>query len=120
MIATQNSNSFKMRFLFLSWLAVLSLEFVMVSCQQDLPLWSGQAISKELLRPYLLDSSEESSDYESPKVPALASYTNRQAAGGLKKRVAMGVDLPDYILHYRGKSPDLGSFRERMQLSGRR
>ncbi|GFY42018.1 uncharacterized protein TNIN_161531 [Trichonephila inaurata madagascariensis] len=84
-----------MRFLFLSWLAVLSLEFVMVSCQQDLPLWSGQAISKELLRPYLLDSSEESSDYESPKVPALASYTNRQAAGGLKKRVVVRKSLGD-------------------------
>ncbi|KAF8767701.1 uncharacterized protein LOC129966927 [Argiope bruennichi] len=109
-----------MRFVLISWLAVLIVESVMVSCQQDLPLWSGQAISKELLRPYLLDavSSEESSDYESPKSLSLSS--SRQVTGGLKKRVAMGVDLPDYILHYRGKSPDLGSFRERMQLSGRR
>ncbi|XP_076362159.1 uncharacterized protein LOC143253008 [Tachypleus tridentatus] len=37
-----------------------------------------------------------------------------------KRTAAMGVDLPDYILHYKGGWPDLSSFRERMQKSGRR
>jgi hypothetical protein len=32
----------------------------------------------------------------------------------------MGVDLPDYILHYKGNNwPNLGSFREKMQKSGK-
>ncbi|XP_015908927.1 uncharacterized protein [Parasteatoda tepidariorum] len=110
-----------MKFILISWLMVIGFECVLVTCQQDIPLWSGQAISKEILRPFFLDSSsEESPDYENQKTQALSSYSTRQNAGSIKKRVAMGVDLPDYILHYRGKSPDLGSFRERMQISGRR
>ncbi|XP_076304238.1 uncharacterized protein LOC143222126 [Tachypleus tridentatus] len=37
-----------------------------------------------------------------------------------KRTATMGVDLPDYILHYRSGWPDMSSFRERMQKSGRR
>ncbi|KFM72115.1 hypothetical protein X975_26192, partial [Stegodyphus mimosarum] len=110
-----------MRFFLILWCAVMGLESFFVCCQQD--LWGGQTLSKDLMRPYFLEpSSLESPDYESAKSSPLNSFpSSRQTTGGLKKRVAaMGVDLPDYILHYRGKSPDLGSFRERMQLSGRR
>ncbi|XP_053213465.1 uncharacterized protein LOC128396856 [Panonychus citri] len=35
------------------------------------------------------------------------------------KRAAMGVDLPDYILHYRSTLPNYGDFREKMQKSGK-
>ncbi|GIY37281.1 uncharacterized protein CDAR_261411 [Caerostris darwini] len=88
-----------MRVILISWLSVLVL---MVSCQQDLPLWSGQAISKELLRPYLLEpassSSEDSSDYEAPK----ASYTTRQVANGLKKRVGESETTTDPSVISRG------------------
>lgn len=31
----------------------------------------------------------------------------------------MGVDLPDYILHYNGKVPNIGNYREKMQKSGK-
>ncbi|KAI1297182.1 hypothetical protein HDE_04771 [Halotydeus destructor] len=36
------------------------------------------------------------------------------------KRTAMGVDLPDYILHYNGKgmSPNLGNYRAKMERNG--
>ncbi|XP_022251561.1 uncharacterized protein LOC111087818 [Limulus polyphemus] len=37
-----------------------------------------------------------------------------------KRTATMGVDLPDYILHYKSGWPDLSSFRDRMQKSGRR
>ncbi|XP_022253763.1 uncharacterized protein LOC111088313 [Limulus polyphemus] len=37
-----------------------------------------------------------------------------------KRTAAMGVDLPDYILHYKGRWPNLSSFRDRMLKSGRR
>ncbi|XP_022237102.1 uncharacterized protein LOC111084896 [Limulus polyphemus] len=37
-----------------------------------------------------------------------------------KRTAAMGVDLPDYILHFKGNWPDLTSFRDRMQKSGKR
>lgn len=88
----------QMRYLVFSWFAVVALQCVLVTCQQDLPLWSGQAISKELLRPYFLDaasSSIESPDYDSSqKSPALSSaYPARQSVGGLKKRVG------EFILH---------------------
>ena len=44
----------------------------------------------------------------------LFSYTNHQSA--------MGVDLPDYILHYNGKPmpPNIGNYREKMQKNGRK
>jgi len=34
----------------------------------------------------------------------------------------MGVDLPDYILHYNGKPmpPNIGNYREKMQKNGRK
>ncbi|XP_022240127.1 uncharacterized protein LOC111085511 [Limulus polyphemus] len=37
-----------------------------------------------------------------------------------KRTAAMGVDLPDYILHFKGNWPDLSIFRDRMQQSGKR
>uniref|UniRef100_T1K4Q8 Uncharacterized protein n=2 Tax=Tetranychus urticae TaxID=32264 RepID=T1K4Q8_TETUR len=35
------------------------------------------------------------------------------------KRAAMGVDLPDYILHYRSNLPNYGDLREKMQKGGK-
>ena len=84
-----------MRFLLLSWLVVVSIQCVLVACQQDLPLWSGQTLSKELLRPYLLDaSSAESPDYD---VSQKSSFPTRQSSSTLKKRVGKWKTLNPHI-----------------------
>lgn len=84
-----------MRFLLFSWFAVVSLQCILVACQQDLPLWSGQAIPKELLRPYFLDatSSVESPDYDSSQKSQ--AYPAVRQTNGLKKRVGeLALVLP--------------------------
>ncbi|KAG8181813.1 hypothetical protein JTE90_001468 [Oedothorax gibbosus] len=115
----------KMRSILLSsTVLVLCLSGVLVSCQQDLTRWSGEQAVRDLLRSMLMEVED---DYEAPasssKTSSSSSFHGRQKGGpsSMKdKRVAMGVDLPDYIMNYRGKSPDLGAFRDRMLLSGRR
>lgn len=33
--------------------------------------------------------------------------------------LAMGIDLPDFLLNYNGKVPITGSYREKMERNGR-
>ncbi|XP_054164938.1 uncharacterized protein LOC128962577 [Oppia nitens] len=50
--------------------------------------------------------------------PLLKEHSILRSAA--KRAAAMGVDLPDYLLHYKGNGwSNLGSFREKMQKSGK-
>lgn len=78
-----------------STVLVLCVCSVLVSCQQDLPLWSGgqAAIPRELLRSLLLDAED---DYEAPasssktSSSSSSSFHGRQS-GAPKKRVGKSL-----------------------------
>jgi len=66
----------------------------------------------------LPDSYYDDSMWQQNLEPILSDHSFLRSAA--KRAAAMGVDLPDYILHYKGNNwPNLGTFREKMQKSGK-